>query len=294
MSLTNSGKSFSPFLSQHYQKKPNETNNNRFTSLSSNDRRSEDKFTTGPPPKSPQVNNDPWHLGEKKGQYIIITQHKTTSPFITPTYSQITSLQFELYSAAVAAVKIFRKLILTPIPMVIQNTKHLNTLPEEVIQPQVHPAAPETSSLSDSKQKNSDETQRKEKISRVQDSDPSQSHDADNKLDDNNHCDNDTTESQNKKKKKKKGHTVYQPTNHKVIRDALIKITRQYRIALLQLKITRFELAHKEGYSDPTNNKKQIIIIFIFIFTFTSISILTFLTNFQYNNTLDRKLLFFT
>src|SRR3954464_10401435 len=176
MSLTNSGKSFSPFPSQHYQKKPNETNNNRFTSLSPNDRRSEDKFTTGPPPKSPQVNNDPWHLGGKKGQYIIITRYKTTSPFIAPTYSQITSLQFKSYSAAAAAVKIIRELIITPIPMVIQNTKHLHTLPEEVLQPQVHPVAPETSSLSDSKQRNSDETQRDEKISRVQDSDPSQSH----------------------------------------------------------------------------------------------------------------------
>src|SRR4051794_209998 len=306
MSLTNSKKSFSPFLSQHYQKKPNKTNNNRFTPLSSNDRRSEDKFTTGPPPKSPQVDNDPWHLGGKKGQYIIITQHKTTNPFIAPTYSQITSLQFELYSAAAAAVKIFRELIITPIPMVIQNTKHLHTLPEEVLQPQVHPVAPETSSLSDSKQRNSDETQRDEKISRVQDSDPSQSHvqdsdpsqspDADNKLDDNGHCDDDTTESQKKKKKKKKGRTVYQPTNHKVIRNAFPKITKQHRTALLRLKITRSELAYKEGYSDPTNNKQEIIIFasifisvvsfFIFIFNFT------LLMNFEHNNLLTKKLLF--
>src|SRR3954469_16203209 len=113
--------------------------------------------------------------------------------------------------------------------MVIRNTIALQTLPEEVIQPQVHPVVPETSSLSNSKQRNSDETQRDEKISRVQDSDPSQSHvqdsdpsqshDADNKLDDNDYYDNDTTESQKKKKKKKKkkGRTVYQPTNHKVI-----------------------------------------------------------------------------
>src|SRR3954469_20682128 len=119
MSLTNSGKSFSPFLSQHYQKKLKETNNNRFTSLSSNDRRSEDKFTTGSPPKSPQVDNDPWHLGGKKGQYIIIKQNKTISSFIVPTYSQITSLQFELYFAAAAAMKIFCESIITPIPMVI-------------------------------------------------------------------------------------------------------------------------------------------------------------------------------
>src|SRR3954452_25519785 len=277
MSLTNSGKNFSPFFSQHYQKKLNETNNNRFTSLLSNDRRSEDKFTTGPPPKSPQVNNDPWHLGGKKGQYIIITRHKMTSPFIAPTYSQITSLQFESYSAAAAAVKIIRELIITPIPMVIQNTKHLHTLPEEILQPQVHPVVPETSSLSDSKQRNSDETQRDEKISRVQDSDPSQSHvqdsdpsqlhDADNKLDDNGHCDDDITESQKKKKKKKKGHTVYQLTNHKVIINAPTKITKQHHTALLLLKITRSELAHKEGYSDPIDNKQKII-IFIFIFTF--------------------------
>src|SRR4051812_23258775 len=180
--------------------------------------------------------------------------------------------------------------------MVIQNTKHLNTLPEEVIQPQVHPAAPETSSLSDSKQRNSDEIQRDEKISRVQDSDPLQSHDADNKLDDNDHCDNNTTESQNKKKKKKKGHTVYQPTNHKIIRNAPIKITKQHRTALLLLKITRSELAYKEGYSDPTNNKQEIIIFacifisvvsfFIFIFNFT------LLMNFEHNNLLTKKLLF--
>src|SRR3954469_23182142 len=180
--------------------------------------------------------------------------------------------------------------------MVIQNTIALQTLPEEVIQPQVHPIAPKTSSLSDSKQRNSDESQRDKEISHVQDSDPVQSHDTDNKSDDNGHCDNDTTESQKKKKKKKKGHTVYQPTNHKVIRDALIKITRQHRTALLQLKITHFELTHKEGYSDPIDNKQKIIIfIFIFIFslfTFTStfIFILISLTNFKHNNLLDEKL----
>src|SRR3954462_3980493 len=115
MSLTNSGKNFSPFFSQHYQKKLNETNNNRFTLLSSNDRRSEDKFTTGPPPKSPQVDNDPWHLGGKKGQYIIIKQNETISSFIALTYLQITSLQFELYSVAAAARKIIRELLITPI-----------------------------------------------------------------------------------------------------------------------------------------------------------------------------------
>src|SRR3954469_20349222 len=191
--------------------------------------------------------------------------------------------------------------------MVIRNIIALQTLSEEVIQPQVHPAAPETSSLSDLKQRNSDEIQRDEKISRVQDSDPSQSlhvqdpdssqsHDTDNKLDDNGHCDNDTTESQKKKKKKKKGHTVYQLTNHKVIRDALTKITRQHRTALLQLKITRSELAHKEGYFDPIDNKQKIIIfIFIFIFyfftfIFTFIFILISLTNFKHNNLLDEKL----
>src|SRR4051794_27449966 len=264
MSFTNSGKSFSPFLSQHYQKKLNETNNNRFTPLSSNDR-----------PKSSQVNNDPWHLGGKKGQYIIIKQNKTISSFIAPTYLQITSLQFELYFAAAAARKIIRESLITPIKMVIQNTITLQILPEKVIQLQVHPVAPKTSSLSDSNQRNSDETQRDEKISRVQDSDPSQSHvqdsdplqshDADNKLDDNDHCDNNTTESQKKKKKKKKGHTVYQPTNYKIIRNAPIKITKQHRTALLLLKITRSELAYKEGYSDPTNNKQEII-IFAFIF----------------------------
>src|SRR3954452_7935092 len=159
--------------------------------------------------------------------------------------------------------------------MVIRNTISLRTLPEEVIQLQVHPAAPETSSLFASKQRTSDEIQRDKKMSHVQDSDPAQlhvqdsdplqSHDADNKLDDNGHCDDDTTESQKKKKKKKKGHTVYQPTNHKVIRNAFPKITKQHRTALLRLKITRSELAYKEGYSDPTSNKQEII-IFAFIF----------------------------
>src|SRR3954454_7958290 len=278
MFLTNSEKSFLLLLSQHHQKKPNKTNKNRLIPLLSKDERSTNKLITGPPLKSPLVDNNPWHLvSERKGQYIIITQHKRINPFIAPTYSQITSLQFESYSAAAAAVKIFRELIITPIPMIIQNTKHLHTLPEEVIQPQVHPVVPETSSLSNSKQRNSDETQRDEKISRVQDSDPSQSHvqdsdpsqshvqnpnpsqshDTDNKLDDNGHCDDDTTESQKKKKekKKKKGHTVYHLTNHKVIRDAFTKITRQHRTALLQLKITRSELAYKEGHFDPIDNK---------------------------------------
>src|SRR3954447_26828665 len=192
--------------------------------------------------------------------------------------------------------------------MMVQKTIALRTLPEEVIQPQVYPTAPETSSLFASKQRNSDETQRDEKISRVQDSDPSQprvqdsdssqSHDTDNKLDDNGYCDDDTTESQKKKKKKKKkkGHTVYQPTNHKVIRNAFPKITKQHRTALLRLKITRSELAYKEGYSDPTNNKQEIIIfafIFIsvvpfFIFNFN----FTLPMNFEHNNLLTKKLLF--
>src|SRR3954451_22584642 len=111
-------------------------------------------------------------------------------------------------------MKIIRDSLITPIPMVIRNTISLRTLPEEVIQPQVHPAAPETSSLFTSKQRNSDEIQRDKKMSHVQDSDPaqshvqnsdpSQSHDADNKLDDNGHCNNDTTESQKKKKKRKR------------------------------------------------------------------------------------------
>src|SRR3954453_162463 len=131
------------------------------------------------------------------------------------------------------------------------------------------------------------------KISHVQNSDPLQSHDADNKLDNNGHYDNNTTESQKKKKKKKKGHTVYQLTNHKVIRDTLTKITRQHHTALLQLKITRSELVHKEGYSDPIDNKQKII-IFTFIFSFIFISILNFLTNSEYNNLLDEKLLFST
>src|SRR3954451_350901 len=117
-------------------------------------------------------------------------------------------------------MKIIRDSLITPIPMVVQNNKTLRTLGEEVIQPQVHPAAPKTSSLFVSKQRNSDEIQRDEKTSHVQDSDPVQSHiqdsdpsqspDIDNKLDDNGYCDNNTTESQKKKKKKKKGHTVYQ------------------------------------------------------------------------------------
>src|SRR4051794_40407226 len=196
--------------------------------------------------------------------------------------------------------------------MVIQNTKHLQTLPEEVIQPQIHTATSKTSSLFNSKQRTSDETQCDRKISHIQNSDPSQSqhiqdsgpsqsHDTNNKLDNNSHYDNNTTESQKKKKKKKKkGHTVYQPTNHNVIKDVLIKITKQHRTALLQLKISHSELTHKEGYSDPIDNKQKIIIfIFIFIFslfTFTStfIFILTSLTNFKYNNLLDEKLLFFT
>src|SRR4051794_29031514 len=176
MSLTNSGKSFSPFLSQHYQKKPNETNKNRLIPLSSNDERSVDKLTTGTPPESSLINNDSRHLGEKKGQYLIIIQHKMTSPFIAPTYSQITSQRFELYSAAAAAVKIICESLITSIPIVIRNTILLRTLPEEVIQPQVHPAAPETSSLFASKQKNSDKIQHDEKMSYVQDSDLAQSH----------------------------------------------------------------------------------------------------------------------
>src|SRR3954453_10529987 len=231
MSLTNSEKSFLPFPTQYYRKKPNETNKNRLILLSSNNERSVNKLTTGPPPKSPPVDNDPWHLDGRKGQYLIIKQHKSTNVFIASLYSQITSQSFESRSAATAAMKIIRKSLITPIQMVIQKTITLQTLPEEVIQPQVHPAAPETSSLFVSKQRNSDEIQRNEKMSHVQDSDPaqshvqdsdpSQSHDTDNKLDDNGHCDNDTTESQKKKKekKKKKGHTVYKPTNHKVIRD---------------------------------------------------------------------------
>src|SRR3954452_22510470 len=92
----------------------------------------------------------------------------------------------------------------------------------------------------------------------------------------------------------RKGHTVYQPTNHKVIRNALTKITKQHRTALLLLKIIRSELAYKEGYSDPTNNKQEIIIfalIFISIFSFF-IFIFTLLTNFEYNNLLTKKLLF--
>src|SRR3954451_12652496 len=98
-----------------------------------------------------------------------------------------------------------------------------------------------------------------------------------------------------KRKRKKKGHTAYQPTNHKVIKDVITKITRQHCTALLQLKITRSELAHKEGYSDPIDNKQKItIFIFIFsFFTFTFIFILTSLTNYKYNNLLDEKLLFF-
>src|SRR3954468_13652345 len=306
MSLTNSGKSFLQFPTQYYQKKPNETNKNRLIPLSSNDERSVNKLTTGPPPKSPSVDNDPWLLGGKKGQYLIIKLHKITNPFIAPKYSQITSQRFESYSAAAAAAKIIRASLTTPIPMVIQSTTTLQTLPEEVIQPQVYPAAPETSSLFASKQRNSDEIQRDEKMSHVQDSDPaqshvqdsdsSQSHDANNKLNDNGHCDNDTTESQKKKKKKKKGHIVYQPTNHKVIRNAFPKITKQHRTALLRLKITRSELAYKEGYSDPTNNKQEIIIFafifisvvsfFIFIFNFI------LLMNFEHNNLLTKKLLF--
>src|SRR3954452_17646810 len=285
MSLTNSEKSFLQFPTQYYQKKPGETNKNKLIPLSSNDERSVDKLTTGPPPKSPPVDNDPWHLDGRKGRYLIIKRHKVTNVFIAPLYSQITSQSFESRSEATAAMKIICRSLITPIPMMVQKTVALRTLPEEVIQPQVYPIAPETSSLFASKQRNSDETQRDEKISRVQDSDPSQlhvqdsdpsqshvqnpdpsqSHDTNNKLDDNGHCDDDTTESQKKKKEKKKGHTVYQPTNHKIIRDALTKITRQHRTALLQLKITCSELAHKEGYSDPIDNKQKII-IFIFIF----------------------------
>src|SRR4051794_14239061 len=206
MSLTNSGKSFSLFPTQYHRKKPNETNKNRLIPLSPNDERSVDKLTTGPPPKSPPVDNDLWHLDGRKGQFLIIKQHKSISPFIAPTYSQITSQNFELYSAAIAAKKIIHESLITPIPIVIQKTILLRTLPEEVIQPQVHPVAPETSSLFTSKQRNSDETQRDKKISHVQDSDlsqshvqdsdSSQSHDTDDKLNDNGHCDNDTTESQ--------------------------------------------------------------------------------------------------
>src|SRR3954447_11646387 len=268
MSLTNSGKSFLPFLNQHHQKKPNETDKYDLIPHLSKNKRSVDKLTTRPPPKSPPVDDDSWHLNGRKGQYLIIKKHKITNVFIAPLYSQITSQSFESRSEATAAMKIIHRSLITPIPMMVQNTIALRTLPEEVIQPQVYSTAPETSPLFDSKQRNSDETQRDEKISRVQDSDPSQSHvqdsdpsqshvqnpnpsqsrDTDNKLDDNGHCDDDTTESQKKKKKKKKkkGHTVYHLTNHKVIRDAFTKITRQHRTALLQLKITRSELAHKE------------------------------------------------
>src|SRR3954470_4377488 len=82
MSLTNSEKSFLPFPTQYYRKKPNETNKNRLIPLSSNNERSVDKLTTGPPPKSPLVDNDPWHLNGRKGQYLIIKKHKTTSAFI--------------------------------------------------------------------------------------------------------------------------------------------------------------------------------------------------------------------
>src|SRR3954453_20037871 len=82
MSLTNSEKSFSLFLSQYYQKKPNETNKNRLIPLLSKDERFANKLITGPLLKSPLVDNNPWHLeSERKGQYIIITQHKTISPF---------------------------------------------------------------------------------------------------------------------------------------------------------------------------------------------------------------------
>src|SRR3954447_2240626 len=235
MSLTNSGKSFLPFLNQHHQKKPNETDKYDLIPHLSKNKRSVDKLTTRPPPKSPPVDDDSWHLNGRKGQYLIIKKHKITNVFIAPLYSQITSQSFESRSEATAAMKIIRRSLITPIPMMVQKTIALRTLPEEVIQPQVYPTAPETSSLLASKQRNSDETQRDEKISRVQDSDPSQSHvqdsdpsqshDTDNKLDDNGHCDDDTTESQKKEKKKKKGHTVYQPTNHKIIRDALAKIT---------------------------------------------------------------------
>src|SRR3954453_13360095 len=164
MSLTNSEKSFLPFLNQHYQKKLNKTNKNRLILLSSNNERSVNKLTTGPPPKSPPVDNDPWHLDGRKGQYLIIKQHKSKNVFIALTYSQITSQSFESRSAATAAMKIIRKSLITPIKMVIQNTITLQTLPEEVIQPQVHSVAPETSSLSDSKQRNSDETQCDKKI----------------------------------------------------------------------------------------------------------------------------------
>src|SRR3954454_5487655 len=191
MSLTNSEKSFLPFPTQYYRKKPNETNKNRLIPLSPNDERSVDKLTTGPPPKSPPVDNDLWHLDGRKGQFLIIKQHESISPFIAPTYSQITFQSFESRSAATAAMKIIRNSLITPIPMVIQNTISLRTLPRKLIQLQVHPAAPETSSLFASKQRTSDEIQRDKKMSHVQDSDPLQSHDADNKLDDNGHCDDD-------------------------------------------------------------------------------------------------------
>src|SRR3954468_11950332 len=232
MSLTNSGKSFLPFLNQHHQKKPNETNKYDLIPHLSKNKRSVDKLTTRPPPKSPPVDDDSWHLNGRKNWYLIIKKHKITNVFIAPLYSQITSQSFESRSEATAAMKIIRDSLITPIPMVVQSTMTLRTLPEEVIQPQVYPTAPETSSLFASKQRNSDETQRDEKISRVQDSDPSQLHvqdsdpsqshvqdpdpsqsyDTDNKLDDNDNgqCDDNTTESQKKKKKKKKGHTVHQ------------------------------------------------------------------------------------
>src|SRR4051794_37707678 len=100
MSLMNSGKSFLLFLSQQHQKKPNQTNKNRLIPLSSNDEHSVNKLTTGSPPESSLIDNDPWCLGEKKGQYLIIKQHKRVSPFIASTYSQITSQRFESYSAA--------------------------------------------------------------------------------------------------------------------------------------------------------------------------------------------------
>src|SRR3954452_21874637 len=113
MSLTNSEKSFLPFLNQHHQKKPNETNKNRLIPLSSNDEYSVDKLTTRPPPKSPLVDNDPWHLDGRKGQYLIIKLHKSISPFIAPTYSQITSQSFESRCATAAAIKIIRKSLIT-------------------------------------------------------------------------------------------------------------------------------------------------------------------------------------
>src|SRR4051812_34445069 len=98
MSLTNSEKSFSPFLSQHYQMKTNETNKNRLIPLSSNDEYFVNKLTTGPQLNSSIVDNDLWHLNGKKGQYLIIKQHKRVSPFIALTYLQITSQKFESYS----------------------------------------------------------------------------------------------------------------------------------------------------------------------------------------------------